>query len=302
MTKRWISRIGSTASAVLLICVLAGSSVAAQTGTVEVTNAGVVTENPLGDSVVLGTVEPGTVLKVVEVQGPWYLVEALDGVDEWRLAWLHQRYVAVLSMPSMPSVEGDEEETEEQIPLRTSIRGFAQVGGIRFTANDSFDAVTGSAWGIMYGGGVQVGFSSGLFLQGGYERYEETGQRVLVADNQIFELGVDNVVTVTPIQAVVGYRQPVSEKTVGYVGAGAGWYRFQEEAPFAGAGDNVDETKPGLVVLGGVEFAVTPWFWVGGEGQWAYIPEILGKDGISEAFEEDDLGGFTIRLKLSAGL
>ena len=300
MTKRWISRIESTASAIFLICVLAGSSVAAQTGTVEVTNAGVVMENPRGDSVVLGTVEPGTVLEVVEVQGLWYRVDAPDGVDEWRRAWLHQRYVAVLSMVSIPSVEGDDDE--EQIPLRTSIRGFAQFGGIRFTANDSFDAVTGSAWGIMYGGGVQVGFSSGLFFQGSYERYEETGQRVLVADNQIFELGIDNVVTVTPIQAVVGYRQPASEKTVGYLGVGAGWYRFQEEAAFADAGDNVDETKPGLVVLGGIEFAVTPWFWVGGEGQWAYVPKILGKDGISEAFEEDDLGGFTIRLKLSVGL
>jgi len=303
MTKRRISGIGSTASAVVLICVLAGSSVVAQqTGSVEVTNAGVVTENPRGDSVVLGTVEPGTVLQVVEVQEPWYLVDAPDGVDEWRRAWLHQRYITVLSMPEMPAVDGEEGEDEGQVELRTSIRGFAQIGGVRFTANDSFDAVTGSAWGIMYGGGAQVGFSSGLFFQGSYERYEETGQRVLVADDQIFELGIDNVVTFTPIQAVVGYRQPGGKKTVGYVGAGAGWYRFQEEAAFSEPGDNVDETKPGFVVLGGVEYAVTPWFWVGGEGQWTYIPKILGKDGISEAFEEDDLGGFTIRLKLSFGL
>ena len=302
MRKRWISRVGSTASAALLICALAGSSVAAQTGSVEVTNAGVVTENPRGDSLVLGTVEPGTVLEVVEVQGAWYLVDAPDGVDTWRRAWLHQRYVAVLSMPGTPSVDGEEREDEGLIELRTTIRGFAQIGAIRFTANDSFDAVTGSAWGVMYGGGAQVGFSSGLFFQGSYERYEETGQRVLVADDQIFELGIENVVTFTPIQAVVGYRQPAGKKTMGYVGAGAGWYRFQEEAAFSEPGDNVDETKPGLVVLGGIEYAVTPWFWVGGEGQWTYIPELLGNDGISEAFEEDDLGGLTIRLKLSFGL
>jgi len=303
MTKRRISGIGSTVSAVVLICVLAGSSVAGQqTGSVEVTNPGVVTENPRGDSLVLGTVEPGTVLEVVEVQGPWYFVEAPDGVDGWRRAWLHERYIAVLSMPETLSADGEEGEDEERIELGTSIRGFAQIGGIRFTASDSFDAVTGSAWGIMYGGGAQVGFSNGLFFQGSYDRYEETGQRVLVADNQIFELGIDNVITFTPIQLVVGYRQPASTKTMGYVGAGAGWYRFQEEAAFSEPGDNVDETKPGFVVLGGVEYAVTPWLWVGGEGQWTYIPEILGKDGISEAFEEDDLGGFTIRLKLSFGL
>ena len=169
MKKRCVLRISSTSVAVLLMLVLVSTPATAQRGTVEVTSIGVVTENPRGDSVVLGTVEPGTVLEVVEVEGPWYLVQAPDGVEEWRRGWLNQRYVTVLSMPSMPAASGDEEEEEEQIPLRTSIRGFGQVGGIRFTANDSFDAVTGSAWGIMYGGGVQLGFSSGLFFQGSGE-------------------------------------------------------------------------------------------------------------------------------------
>ena len=298
MKIRFIARIVSTGAVAILTLVVAANPALAQTGSVEVTNSGVVTENPRGDSLVLWRVEPGTMLEVIEVQGPWYLVQAPDGVDDWRRGWLHQRYITVLSMPSGMA---DEEEAEK-IPLRTSVRGFAQIGGIRFTANDSFDAVTGSPWGIICGGGAQIGFKNGLFFQGSCERYEETGQRVLVADNQIFELGVENVVTVTPIVVTVGYRQPASEKSVGYVGVGAGWYRFQEEAAFAQPGDNVDETKPGLELLGGVDFAVTRWFWVGGEGQWAYVPEILGKDGMSQAFEEDDLGGFTIRLKLSIGL
>ena len=277
---------------------LVGQPALAQTdGTIEVQRVAVVNENPRGDSVVLDTVQPGTVLEIVEVESPWYLVQAPDGVTEWRRGWIHERYLTVLSMPT-----ADPDEIDTRVPLRTTVRGFGQVGGLYFTASDSFDAITGSSWGVMYGGGVQVGFSNGLFFQGSYERYESTGQRVFVFDDQIFELGIDNTVTVTPIHATVGYRQAASGRSVAYLGVGASWYRLEEKADFALAGDNVDESKPGLHILGGVEFPVTSWFWVGGEGQWAYVPEILGKDGISKAFSEDDLGGFTIRLKLSVGL
>ena len=267
----------------------------AQTGTIEVTSIAVINENARGDSFVLGTVAAGTVLEVVNVQGSWYLVQAPDGVEEWRRGWLHQRYLEVRTMTSDP-------EEEPQVPLRTSVRGFGQIGGIYFTASDSFDAVTGSSWGLMYGGGAQVGFSNGLFFQGSYERYESTGTRVFVFENQVFDLGIDNTVTVTPIQVTVGYRQPADGGSVAYVGIGAGWYRFQEQAAFAEPGDDVDETKPGLHLLGGIEFPLTSWFWLGGEGQWAYVPEILGNEGISQSFNEDDLGGFTVRLKISFGL
>ena len=287
-----------TAMTVGLLVGFAGQTAQAQTdGTIEVQRVAVVNENPRGDSVVLDTVQPGTVLGIVEVQRPWYLVQAPDGVSEWRRGWIHERYLTVLSMPTP-----DPDQAEPRVPLRTTVRGFGQISGIYFTAADSFDAVTGSSWGAMYGGGVQFGLSNGLFFQGSYERYESVGQRVFVFEDQIFELGIDNTVTVTPIHATVGYRQPADGGSVAYLGAGASWYRFQEEAAFALAGDNVDESKPGLHILGGLEFPLTSWFWVGGEGQWAYVPEVLGKDGISEAFAEDDLGCFTIRLKLSVGL
>ena len=281
----------------LLVGLVAQPAEAQTDGTVEVQRVAVVNENPRGDSLVLDTVQPGTVLAIVEMDRPWYLVEAPDGVSEWRRGWVHERYLTVLSMPT-----ADPDQAETRVPLRTTVKGFGQIGGIYFTAADSFDAVTGSSWGVMYGGGVQFGLSNGLFLQGSYERYESVGQRVFVFEDQIFELGIDNTVTVTPIHATVGYRQPADGGSVAYLGVGASWYRFQEEAAFALAGDDVDESKPGFHILGGIEFPLTSWFWVGGEGQWSYVPEILGTDGISEAFTEDDLGGFTIRLKLSVGL
>ena len=297
MRKRRVNRVAPVIVAGLLVCLMGEPAMAQTDGTIEVQSVAVITENPRGDSLVLGTVEPGTVLEIVEARSPWFLVQAPDRVSEWRRGWIHQRFLTVLSMPT-----ADPDDAEPRVPLRTSVRGFGQIGGLYFTASDSFDAVTGSAWGAMYGGGVQVGFSNGVFLQGSYDRYESTGQRVFVFENEIFELGIDNTVTVTPIQVTVGYRQPANGRSMAYLGIGASWYRFQEQAAFAEAGDDVDESKPGLHILGGVEYPITSWFWVGGEGQWAYAPEILGKAGISDAFSEDDLGGFTICLKLSVGL
>jgi len=284
-------------SGALFALLLSQPALAQSDGTLEVRRVAVVTENPSGDSLVLGTVPAGTVLEIVDVRAPWHRVQAPDRASEWRRGWIHERYMTVLSMPTP-----DADEADTRVPLRTTVRGFGQISGIYFTAADSFDAVTGSSWGGMCGGGVQFGLSNGLFFQGSYERYESTGQRVFVFENEIFELGIENRVTVAPIQATVGYRQPADGGSVAYLGVGASWYRFQEEAAFAQAGDDVDESKPGLHILGGIEFPLTSWFWVGGEGQWAYAPEILGKDGISQAFDEDDLGGFTIRLKLSVGL
>lgn len=265
-------------------------------GTIEVTSQGIVLERPRGDSIVIGRLAAGTVVEVIDRQGAWYYVQAPDGVTEWRRGWIHRRYFQVLTAPDPVA------DVKPKPELKTSVRGFGQFGLIRFTASDSFDAITGKPTGVMYGGGAQFGLSNGVFFQGSLERYEEKGERVFVFENQIFQLGIQNTVTVTPMLFTVGYRQPSSENIVGYVGAGVGWHRFEEQADLADPSLNVDESKIGYHVLGGVEYPLTPWLWIGGEGQWAYVPDILGNDGISAAFEEDDLGGFTIRFKLSVGL
>ena len=297
MTGRRSEHNVTTAAVVIFsLAALASPAMGQEGGTIEVTNLGVVMETARGDSVVLATVEPGTVLEVLDFQEPWYLIRAPQGTDGWRRGWLHQRYIQVLTAPELNP------ENLEEPTLNTSLRGFGQFGAIRFTAADSFDAVTGSSWGAMWGGGAQMAFSNGLFFQGSYERYESTGQRVFVFEDQIFDLGIENKVTVTPIQVTVGYRQPTADRIVGYIGAGIGWHRLQEEAQFSDPADNVDESKVGYHILGGMEYPVTRWLWVGGEGQWAYVPDVLGNDGISAAFGEDDLGGFTLRFKLTVGL
>jgi hypothetical protein len=85
--------------------------------------------------------------------------------------------------------------------------------------------------------------------------------------------------------------------------AGGGWssFAYEETSEFADAGDNVKERFNGWHLLGGAEFKVTQWLGVGGEIVFSSIPDALGAGGVSEAFDESNLGGTSYRLKISVG-
>ena len=198
------------------------------------------------------------------------------------------------------------------------VRGFVQASHLRFTASRSIEATTGSPTGAAYGGGGQVGFGW-LFVQGSIERYAAAGSRVFVLDDRVFDLGIPNRITITPVRLTAGYR--AGSRLAAYGGGGIGLYRFAESAPFGpragrpdtapeGAtvpplgppyGDDVRDSHRGWHVLGGVETPLLRWLWIGGEGQWTWVPDALGAAGVSAAFGETDLGGFALRVKLSVG-
>jgi hypothetical protein len=46
---------------------------------------------------------------------------------------------------------------------------------------------------------------------------------------------------------------------------------------------------------------VLKWVHVGGELRYRFVKGILGEDGVSAAFEEDDAGGLAVGLRLSFG-
>lgn len=185
---------------------------------------------------------------------------------------------------------------------RRSVRGFVQVGWLRFSAGDSFEAVTGSAAGFVYGGGVQFGLSNGFFLQGSVERYAARGQRVFVHAGQVFALGIPHEVAITPIRLSAGYRRTLRPGLDGYVGAGGGVHLLEERAPFGPSDGDAAAGRHGSGhALFGVETPLRPWLRVGGEGQWTWTPGAIGAAGAAAAFDERDLGGFTFRVKLSVG-
>ena len=77
--------------------------------------------------------------------------------------------------------------------------------------------------------------------------------------------------------------------------------RYKETSQFADAAENVDERFSGWHILGGAEFRLTRWLGVAGEIALTSVPDALGVGGVSEAFDETNLGGTSYRLKISVG-
>jgi hypothetical protein len=184
------------------------------------------------------------------------------------------------------------------------VRGFGDVGFVRFTASDSFDAVVDSPGGVIFGGGVEVDLPRHLFVALRASQFRKDGHRVFVFDDTVFPLNTEATITVRPIELSVGYRfDHGGSPLVPYVGGGIGWHRYKETSAAAASGEDVSGTFTGYQVMGGVTYRLGRLFGVAGEGSWSSVPNTLGDDpnSVAAAFDESDLGGFTARVKFVVG-
>ena len=183
------------------------------------------------------------------------------------------------------------------------VRGFATIGSFTFTAQDSFKAILDKDDGTVFGGGGEVLLPWHIFVSIGAWQFKENGERVFVSpNNEVFKLGIPVEITVTPIELTAGYRfTQIARRLVPYAGVGYSSYRYKETAQFSDPGENVDERFPGFHLLGGVEYQPFRWLAVGGEVGWSSIADALGEGGVSEHYKEDNLGGTSLRLKISVG-
>lgn len=183
------------------------------------------------------------------------------------------------------------------------LRGFGDVGATTFTAKKSFEAVLGSERGLVFGGGVEAVLPQRVFVNVRASRFREVGQRVFLFNGEQFDLGIPATITVTPVELTGGYRFDVDRRFVAYGGAGVGWHRYQETSQFAQADENLDERFAGYHVMGGAEFRLVRWIGAAAEAQWATVPDALGEDSnsVSHEFDESDLGGVTLRVKVVIG-
>lgn len=206
-----------------------------------------------------------------------------------RLAW-------AVALVALPMASGADAQS-------IAVRGYGLMGSVSFAASDSFETVLGSASGPLFGGGVEVGLPlGGLYVGVGGWRFQQDGERVFVSGRQAFPLGIPLTVQVTPIEVTGGWRfRGLSQRFVPYAGAGWSSYGYKETSQFADASENADERFGGFHIVGGAEFRVTRWLGIGGEVAWARVSDALGENGVSEAFDESDLGGTSVRLKVSIG-
>jgi hypothetical protein len=286
----------------VLLCLPGPAAAQAQDEpTIEIRRAGPVVEQPRGDSAVIGSLQVGDIVHVLRQQGGWLLVALpLDRAADasWRQGWISRFMVDPAVIPSQPAAAQAE---GARPPGRTMLRAFGQVGGVLFAARESFEALLEDPFGPMFGGGAQIVFGNGVFLQASYERFNKDGARVVASGDQIFSLGSPVTVTLTPIQATLGYRMTGSQTLATYLGGGAGVYRYREESPSPAGAETIDENHVGYHLLFGVEIPLAPWVSLAGEAQWAGVPKSIGEAGVSEVFGEDDLGGTAFRMKVIIG-
>jgi opacity protein-like surface antigen len=265
-------------------------------------------------SAVLAVVKVGTVLRAVAREDRWIEVvvppqEGGKGNTGFVLA-AHVEHVP--GTPDIPVRQsrntvsvGEDAVTRRSAavvpPPTFGVRGFGTVSYTLFQARDSFKAIFGSEWQPFYGGGAQVVIHDRVFVQGSFEQFKKTGQRVVVSNGEVFPLGIDDRVTINPVTVSAGYRFRSSRALVSYAGGGVGSYRFRESSDFADPSENVDERHTSYHALGGVEFGVSKWVFAAFEAQYTSVPDGLGGTGVGQEFGETNLGGTSLRLKVLVG-
>lgn len=181
-----------------------------------------------------------------------------------------------------------------------AVRGYFSLGSTSLAAAQTFEAVSGTSRGQHAGGGVRVTVWRGLFADVGASRLELSGERVFVHDGEVFELGIPLTVTMRPLDVAAGWRV-ILGRISPYAAAGVTYLTYEETAEFGETGDEVRETRPGPLALGGVDVEIWRWLHAGAELRYRQVKKILGAGGVSAGFGEDDAGGFAAAVRISVG-
>lgn len=200
---------------------------------------------------------------------------------------------------------------EEQRPMgapppafanRLQIRAFGSAGTTWFTASSTFKAVLGTGSGQDFGGGLNLTQGPG-YLEIGARRFSKSGERAFVgSDGQVFALGIPAKVTMTPLDVTAGWRfRPRFGRVIPHIGLGYTRMKYEETSDFAAEGENFSGSFNGFHVLGGAEVRVARWVGFGTEVVWTSVADAIGEGGASKAFDENNLGGTSIRVKLILG-
>lgn len=183
---------------------------------------------------------------------------------------------------------------------RFGVRGYAEGAYQWFTAADSFKAILDRSNGLFYGGGAQVHFGP-IYVDVGISRFEDTGERVIYFEGDVFRLGIPDRITMTPVVVTGGYRFPIRDRIVPYVGGGVGSLKFEESSDFADPSENVSERFTSYHAVAGMEYAAARWIFVAGEVRYASVPDAIGAPGVAADFGESNLGGVSVALKVLVG-
>lgn len=216
--------------------------------------------------------------------------------------------------PPDAQAEGEDRGAARQQPRRRGPAVTARVAGLAgfqtFTASESFDAVLGTSSGPVFGGGGGLLLGRNLFVDVMISRFSASGSRVFVTDGgERFDLGIDTQVTVMPVDVSIGWRfagrprlgptgRPVF-RAVPFAGGGFGFQRYEETSEFAEGDEDVNESHGSYHVLGGIELPFSRHLGVSADVLYRWVPDAIGTTGVSAVFDETDLGGAQVRVRVT---
>lgn len=180
-----------------------------------------------------------------------------------------------------------------------SLRPFVLATAQSFSAHKTFEAVFGKSVQPFWGGGLNVAFRNGFYVDVTASRFKKTGQRAFFFEGQGYGLGLPLTVTVTPLEVTAGQRVQIAPSVFLYTGFGAGSYRYQETSQFDDG--PFEKRHVGYLVAAGAEFRITRWVGVSGDAQYTYVSGIIGTGGVSKEAGESKLGGIAGRFRVIVG-
>ena len=184
--------------------------------------------------------------------------------------------------------------------LAVPLRGYAAFGSTWLTAAESFNAVAGTARTSNIGGGAAVTLWKNAFVDVALVRMSVDGERVFVDQGTVYGLNIPLQVTMLPFDVAAGWRW--AGRISPYGAAGLSRVSYTERSDFAGAGDDVESSGVGPLVLTGADLRVTRLVHVGAEVRYRHVKGPLGQAGVSAVFGERSIGGFAASIRASVGL
>jgi opacity protein-like surface antigen len=194
------------------------------------------------------------------------------------------------------------------------LRAFVAVEGESLSASKTFKALTGSSTISAVGGGGEVlNLFKRVFIRVAVTSGSTNGERAVVIDGQLVSTGVPMTIGLRTFELVAGWRKPFATRPSPsappksparpryaiYFGAGLLSTKLTETSDFAAPGDDEENSFTGYSVFGGLDAAI--WNRIGAsiEAQYRSVADALGDGGLSEVFNETNLGGVVIRGLIS---
>jgi len=205
-----------------------------------------------------------------------------------------------------PAVSFEDQRAPYRRPaarLQTGIRLFGAVDVEQMLAKQSFAATLGTSTLLGFGAGVDVINlkGGGLFMRAAVSIMSKSGTR---SDGTVSN-GIALDVKMLPVDLGVGWRFNHGSRTnqvTPFIGGGALVMHYSETIPAGSPSDNTSAWFLGVEAFGGVDLRLGSSLTVAPEVDFRSLPGAIGNGGLSQVFNETNLGGVAFRVTVGVRL